>query len=93
LEKRRREKTGEISRFPAGVMGGGFAGNMRPASGGLNMRRLVRLAALALGIAVNASAQAERLSDRDVNNLVEGASSAMGTIRAAIGRLNQAFGL
>jgi hypothetical protein len=93
LEKLRRQTIGEIRGFPGGVMGGGFAGNMRPASGGLNMRRLVWLAAVAFGIAVNASAQAERLSDRDVNNLVEGASSAMGTIRAAIGRLNQAFGL
>jgi hypothetical protein len=35
------------------------------------MRRLVWLAALALGIAANASAQAERLSDKDVKDLME----------------------
>ena len=35
------------------------------------MRRLVWLAALALGIAASASAQAERLSDKDVKDLME----------------------
>jgi hypothetical protein len=35
------------------------------------MRRLVWLAALALGIAANASAQAERLSDKDARDLME----------------------
>ncbi len=52
-------------------MGGGFAGNMRPGSGGFRMRRLVWLAALALGIAANVAAQAERLSDKDVKELME----------------------
>ena len=35
------------------------------------MRRFVWLAALALGIAANASAQAERLSDKDARDLME----------------------